>query len=406
LTRPEAQSALADLRRSVDSFRQGSNAVLDSDPRPDLANRYRLDVVPSQRLALLDCSHIREDLATFTHEVAAAARDEARRATWLVSVVSLLALMLSSLAAIRFGRAVIWPIRDLTDSVEAVRRGDFRRKVPLRSDDELGRLSDGFNRMVEALAEHQRSIRVELVAVASHELKTPITTMRMTLSLLSEAADQFSSKQREMLETAMLGCEQLSATVDAFLDLTRIEAGELQLSVDQVDLGRLVTDATRVFGSRCDEAGIVLRCAIAPDVPSISGDPVRLRMVLSNILSNSLKYTPSGGEIAVEVGRSAWERPSLPSRRGSSPPSNPPRDAVRIVVSDTGPGIPPEYRELVFEKFFRVEHMKPPPDGHSAGGSGIGLYLSRRVIEAHGGEINCDAPQTGRGTRMTIALPA
>ena len=402
LTRPSARLALADLLRDIEQYRTAVDALLLLEQTSDLASRYQHDVTPILRQALLDCAQIREQLVGSTLEVASVARDEAKRAVWVVSGVAMMALLLSAFAAFHFGRAVIWPIRELTDSVEAVRRGDFRRRVPLRAKDELGRLSEGFNRMVEALAEHQRSMRVELVAVASHELRTPITTMRVTLSLLSEAASQFSARQREMLETAVLGCEQLAATVDTFLDLTRIETGALTLALDQLDVAKLAADIAQVFAPRCEASGISLRCSVDPKTPTLRGDAVRLKAVLSNLLSNALKYTPSGGEIVIEIDPTSWNgsaRPSAPRVMVDG------RRAVRVTVTDTGPGIPAEYRELVFEKFFRVEHHQPPHQEQGARGAGIGLYLSRRVIEAHDGEIHCDAPPSGRGTKMRILLP-
>ena len=404
LTQPGGRAALADLKRSIELYRSTVDALL-SDRGPDLAMRYQRDVTPVLRQALLDCSQIREQLAGFTLETAAAARDEAKRAAWVVSSVAVLGFVLSAFAAFHFGRAVIWPIRELTESVEAVRRGDFRRRVPLRAQDELGLLATGFNRMVEALAEHQRSMRVELVAVASHELRTPITTMRVTLSLLSEAAAQFTARQREMLETAVLGCEQLAATVDTFLDLTRIETGELTLALDKLDVGKLTADVVQVFAPRCEAAGISLRFTVEPRTSPIRGDAVRLKVVLSNLLTNSLKYTPGGGEIAIDVVSATWQGPARPSAPRDAPAEMANRAGVRITVSDTGSGIPAEYRELVFEKFFRVEHALPRGEEKGARGAGIGLYLSRRVIEAHGGTIQCDAPLKDRGTTMNILLP-
>jgi signal transduction histidine kinase len=406
LTQPSGRAALTGLVGNIALYRSTIDALLLAEPTPDLAIRYQRDVIPILRQTLLDCSQIREHLSGLTLEIAAAARDEAKRATWVVSGVALMALLLSAVGAFHFGRAVIWPIRDLTESVEAVRRGDFRRRVPLRAQDELGRLSAGFNRMVEALAEHQRSMRVELVAVASHELRTPITTMRVTLSLLSEAASQFSERQREMLETAVLGCEQLAATVDTFLDLTRIETGELTLVLDQVNVAKLAGDVVHVFAPRCEASGISLDCSVDPQTPGIRGDPVRLKVVLSNLLSNSLKYTPSGGTIAIDVVPASWNAPPRPSSPRGVSAQAPSTSAIRITITDTGSGIPAEYRELVFEKFFRVEHYQPPREEQGARGAGIGLYLSRRVIEAHGGTISCEASPSGRGTKMSILLPA
>jgi NtrC-family two-component system sensor histidine kinase KinB len=221
-------------------------------------------------------------------------------------------------------------------------------------------------------------MRLELVAVASHELRTPLTTMRMTLSMLSEHAARYEARDRELVSTAMVGVEQLSVLVDEFLDLTRIEAGQLRLQWTRVSVRALVDGAMRAAQVGADQADIKLSVAHADSLPSsIAADQARLSMVVSNLLSNALKYTPSGGKIAVHT-------LATPAQ-------------LTIEVDDSGPGVPVEYRERVFERFFRVEAV-------TAAGVGIGLYIARQVIEAHGGTIECAASPLG-GARFTVTLP-
>jgi signal transduction histidine kinase len=172
-----------------------------------------------------------------------------------------------------------------------------------------------------------------------------------------------------------------------------------------VNAAKLTADVVNVFAPRCEDAGITLRCSVDPQTPGIRGDTVRLKVVLSNLLSNALKYTPSGGEIAIDVGTASWSGPARSSAPRGVPADPPTSRAVCLTVTDTGPGVPAEYRELIFDKFFRVEHYQPRKEEQGARGAGIGLYLSRRVIEAHGGAIHCKAPPSGRGTKMTILLP-
>jgi NtrC-family two-component system sensor histidine kinase KinB len=244
-------------------------------------------------------------------------------------------------------------------------------------------------------------MRLELIAVASHELRTPLTTMRMTLLMLQEDGATLAPRQRDLLATSLLGVDQLAATVDEFLDLTRIEAGQLRLACDGVDVARVVEEALRPVKPRFEEAGVELRVQIDASVPaSLWADAARLGVVLSNVLGNALKYTPQGGHVGVRVGS-----------RG---------DRVHIAVTDTGSGVPEEYRERIFEKFFRVEHHRgsdgegvwgakargaQAPHREGVRGSGIGLYLARQIVEAHGGRIVCEAGEGGRGTRFDIALP-
>ena len=224
--------------------------------------------------------------------------------------------------------------------------------------------------------------RLELVAVASHELRTPLTTMRMTLSMLSEHAVHYSARDRELVSTAMLGVEQLSALVDEFLDLTRIEAGQLRLHWTRVAARELVDSAIKTAAPAAEQANVTLEVVHAPEAPSdVPGDPGRIAMVLSNLLTNAIKYTPAGGRVQVRTSGTPGE--------------------LTIEVSDTGPGIPAEFRERVFERFFRVEHAKEsaPPSA----GVGIGLYIARQVIELHGGTIRCDAGPLG-GARFAFTI--
>jgi NtrC-family two-component system sensor histidine kinase KinB len=235
-------------------------------------------------------------------------------------------------------------------------------------------------------------MRLELIAVASHELRTPLTTMRMTLSMLTEDAGALTRRHQDLLSTALMGVDQLAETIDEFLDLTRIEAGQLRLAWDRVDVTALVRGAAGAVQARCDEAGITLRVLVGEDVPAtIAGDPPRLQVVVANVLTNAIKYTPAGGAVTVDVS----------SLRGGDPAAA----QVQIVVMDTGRGVPPEHRERIFEKFFRVEHDRAEGD-QGVRGAGIGLYLSRQIVEAHGGRISCGPGEGEHGTAIVIALPA
>lgn len=235
-------------------------------------------------------------------------------------------------------------------------------------------------------------MRSELVAVASHELQTPLTTLRMTLLMLKETSSLLPAHQQELVATSLIGVEQLAETVHEFLDLTRIEAGELRLNFEPVHLPLLIADALRRIEAQAKSQLISVEFRFADDVPSIWGDPVRLRAVLSNVLSNALKYTPSGGAIVVDA---RLVPASDPANAGS----------VSLSVIDSGPGVPAAFRSQIFDKFFRVEHHLGDGRPH-ARGAGIGLYMCRQIVELHGGEIRCAAGPNGRGTCITVSFGA
>lgn len=229
-------------------------------------------------------------------------------------------------------------------------------------------------------------LRSELVAVASHELKTPLTTLRMTLMMLGEKNGERPQRERELLAQALLGCEELAKSIEEMLDLTRVEAGQLRLSLDRLDAGVVVEQALRPFRPRFEDARITATIVRDEKPAVLRGDATRIGVVLSNLLSNALKYSPPGSEVVIAI-----------AAKG--------RDRVEIAVTDRGPGIPEQYRERVFEKFFRVEHhlegaqQRPP-------GAGFGLYLCRQIVEAHGGRIRCESGPDGRGARLVVELPA
>ena len=150
-------------------------------------------------------------------------------------------------------------------------------------------------------------------------------------------------RERELVATSLIGVEQLTETVHEFLDLTRIEAGELRLNLEPVRVPAVMAEALRRIEGQAVSQGISTSAGAAPDLPMVLADPLRLRAVFDNILSNALKYTPNGGRIAVEI-----QRTSFPGfDRG---------DAFSISIADTGPGIPAQFRPRIFDKFFRLEH--------------------------------------------------
>jgi NtrC-family two-component system sensor histidine kinase KinB len=227
-------------------------------------------------------------------------------------------------------------------------------------------------------------LRSELIGVASHELKTPLTTLHMNLLLLGEQADNLAPRQREMLAAALQGCAELGSTIDELLDVTRIEAGQLRLQLAPVDLPPLLNQVLQSLQARFEDAGVRTELVQEGAPTSVHGDAARLRTVFINLLTNALKYSPPGGTVTIGI---------APGASGT----------VQVSVTDAGPGIPVELRERVFEKFFRVEHHQDNQTTQVRG-TGIGLYLCRQIITTHGGSIWCEAGETG-GARFRLTLP-
>jgi NtrC-family two-component system sensor histidine kinase KinB len=233
-------------------------------------------------------------------------------------------------------------------------------------------------------------LRMELIAVASHELKTPLTPLTMNLLMLREEGAALPERQQLMLASALAAADDLGKTIDELLDLTRADAGQLRLVTERLDLCRLVDEAVRRCGSRFEESDV--RLEVQKEVCSAfcQADAVRLLLVLNNVLANALKYSPAGGVVWVVVSRQNTVSGA--------------RSVLYCAVTDAGPGIPAEFRERVFEKFFRVEHHRRV-DAKERKGTGIGLYLCKHIITAHGGTIWCDVSEHSAGTRLAFTLP-
>lgn len=234
-------------------------------------------------------------------------------------------------------------------------------------------------------------LRMELISVASHELKNPLTTLQMNVLMLRDSGAGLSERQRQMLDNAVEGCAELGRTIEELLDLTRADAGTLQLSVDQIDLGVMLDHAIRPFRDRFADAGVELLVEKQDARAVCRADAARLNMVMGNLLANALKYTPHGGRATVR----------LSSMQNAGVQYGP---TLKIAVTDTGPGIPAEFRDRVFEKFFRVEHHRKG-EGRELRGTGIGLYLCKHIIEAHGGNIWAEPGEDGTGTTVALTLP-
>ena len=173
--------------------------------------------------------------------------------------------------------------------------------------------------------------------------------------------------------------------------MTRVEAGQLRLDLNPVDLHSVADAALKILQTRFDDAEVRVEVRRAPGRAIVLGDAARLRTVITNLLSNALKYSPQSATVVVRV-------VSEQDTGAGDPP------ALQIAVTDAGPGVPEAFRTRVFEKFFRVEHhLDSAPKG--VPGTGIGLYLCREIVKAHGGSIWCEPAEFGRGTTFALRLP-
>ena len=222
-------------------------------------------------------------------------------------------------------------------------------------------------------------LKSEFIMTASHELKTPLTSMEMSIGLLKEnAADNLNDNQKELLDAADEDVRRLKSLVKDLLDLSRIESGKIEMEFDRVDIGIVLEKAVAALKSTTDDKGVQLESNIQENMPPVNADPTKITWVLTNLISNALRYTEDGGFIkldAADVG-----------------------PQVQINVRDNGKGIPYEYQSRIFDKFVQVK------DDTTAGGSGLGLAICKEIVRAHGGTIWVDSTP-GEGSTFSFTLP-
>jgi two-component system, NtrC family, sensor histidine kinase KinB len=261
--------------------------------------------------------------------------------------------------------------------VDGSERAFRLRTTPMR--DEEGRLL-GAVTLLEDIT-HLREIdrlKSEFIATASHELRTPLTSVQMGVHLLlEEATGSLTEKQQVLLQACKEDCERLERLMRDLLDLSRIEAGKHMPQLLPIRVAELVAASTDPLRAQVEAKGLAFAAEVPPDLPSVLADRAQVERVLTNLVSNALRHTDRGGLIRVSAVR----------RQGH----------IAISVKDTGHGIPPEYLAHIFEKFVRV------PDAPS-GDAGLGLAISKRIVEAHGGTIVVQS-EVGRGTTFTFTLP-
>jgi signal transduction histidine kinase len=289
---------------------------------------------------------------------------------WRPLISAAIALVMVQLLA----RGMTSPLREMAAAAKAMARGEHGRRVRATARDEVGQLAEAFNSMAAELAETDRQRR-DLVANASHELRTPIAALQAQLENL---VDGVGSDDPEALATALGQVERLSGLVSQLLDLSKLESGTVPLQRRNVAVEPLLQQALDEARLRNPDREVAL--AVDPDDLAVDADPVRLHQVVTNLLENAERYSPAGQAIDVAA------------RPGSR--------SVTIEVLDHGPGIPPDEADRVFERFYRADHAR----ASAQGGAGLGLSIARWIVDLHGGDIRAE-PRSPTGCRMVLSLP-
>lgn len=301
---------------------------------------------------------------------------EFRRQMVLVSLVSGLLAFLMNLF---FSGFLTRPVKELTEAVRDMARGRLEQHISVRSQDELGELATAFNDMSGRLAEVDRSRR-QFLADASHELKSPLSSMKVLAQSLIDSGEKDPAVYQEILEDINTETDRLARIVENMLQLTRLEEGKAELNREVCNIEQLVTHVQNMMQPRAVKNGITLQVSIEQGLEWPVNQDVFTR-ILINLVDNALRYTAAGGMVTVQ--------------------GKVENDHMIIKVADTGEGIPTQELPRIFDRFYRLDKAR----SRDSGGTGLGLAIVRQGVYRHGGTINVSS-QPGKGTTFELLFPS
>jgi signal transduction histidine kinase len=283
--------------------------------------------------------------------------------------------------------SLIWPIQRIGGRLAGIASGDFSGRVEVANRDELGELATNVNRMNDELRRVYRELestsrhKSEFLANMSHELRTPLNAIIGFSQVLRERMfGEINKKQQEYLEDILSSGNHLLSLINDVLDLSKVEAGQVELEINPFSLREALERGVVMVRERAMTDGVQLVLELDPAAEVVEGDERRIRQVIFNLLSNAVKFTPRGGRVELTSVRLDAE--------------------VRVTVTDTGPGIEAADQERIFEEFQQTEAGADQREG-----TGLGLALSKRLVELHGGRIWVDS-EPGEGSAFVFTLPS
>jgi len=302
------------------------------------------------------------------------------------------ALLLALLSTLVVGLSLFFlltrPLRALGDAVRAFERGDRGRRVALRGRDEIAALGRSFNDMAATIEADMEKLtgaermRKELVANVSHDLRSPLASIQGYLeTILLKDGQLTPEERRRFLEISLKNTASLQRLVEELFELVKLDTRQVQVKRERFQIAELAQDAVLKLKPGADAAGVSLTVEGPRNLPLVSGDIGMVERVLTNLIENALRYTPSGGSIQVAL--------------------SPRDDAVEVSVVDTGSGIGPEDLRHIFDRFYRVDRSRD----RSSGGAGLGLAIAREIVELHGSSLSVVSKVNG-GTRFRFSLGA
>lgn len=304
----------------------------------------------------------------------------------LFAVLLVYAAMLSLVLAYLLARSITQSVWLISAGAHQISGGDLDTVISVPTRDELAQLADALNAMAARLAsaadqaQRVERARRDLIAAVSHDLRTPLAAMQATIEAIIDGVVTDDATIKRYLRTILSSTLDLSGLINDLFELSRIDAGALALSLAPTALRGLVASTLEPLHAQAAAHQITLINAVDTALPALQIDAQRMGRVLTNLIDNAFRYTPPGGSITVDA--------------------SPQGEIVAITVTDTGPGIPPDDAPRIFEQFYRGEKSR----SREHGGAGLGLAISKGIVDAHGGHLSVDLSYTG-GAQFRIDIP-
>jgi signal transduction histidine kinase len=294
-----------------------------------------------------------------------------------VTIAGGIALVISVAIAFVFSRSISGPLGQITRASEEMARGNYNQRIDVRGRDEVARLATAFNAMALEVNRSQTTLR-QFLADASHELRTPLTSIQGFSQAMAEGAIDDPTDLADSARIVNEEAQRMRALVDDLLYLSQIEAGQVSMQPEPLQIDNLLSACVERFERRAQEKNLRIESDV-PALPPVQGDVRRLERVFSNLLDNAVRHTPREGTITI----------AAQAANGN----------VRVGVHNTGSFIPPEHLPHVCERFYQV-HDAGDDEGHT----GLGLAIASEVVHAHGGTISAKSSRR-EGTEFVVTLP-
>lgn len=293
-----------------------------------------------------------------------------------IFLAGLIALFISLIIAVLLARSIYRPINRVTAAAERIAQGEYDQEIPESGPREVKGLARSFNQMARQVKRSQQQLR-HFVADVSHQLKTPLTSIQGFSQALLDGTARDKETRLRAITIINEESNRMRRQVDELLELARMQAGQLKLAHEAVNVDELLEHCREVFAVQAEEREVEIKVDAEPAL-AVIGDADRLEQAFSNILDNALKNSPSQSEVKV-IGR----------KLGS--------ETAEVRIIDSGPGIPPEQLDYVFERFYQASGVRS--------GAGLGLAIAKEIITAHEGTIEARS-EPGAGAEFIIRLPA